>query len=259
MYDWNLRLSKRKDIWIIGFCWVMTIFYTIANYYIYATASSYDLYQKDTTASTEALLGFLYLGSVAMLISIILLGDRLLASKQAKSQELPSDFTPPSFDFKRRNLIRIILIGIITFLSLPWILALIGIYISDVPGLNLIFLGAQPYHGLPSVHLGRHHGTNAYIFAVYAIVFSMTLDSEYYLKNIYTRSIMAGGIIYLSLYAFIAGVEDGMNEQLVKRGIDTVIYPYIQYAYGFTLIWVIVAVSSLMFMIIWYKMALRKQ
>ena len=259
MYDWNLRLSKRKDIWIIGFCWVMTILFTIANYYIYATASSYDLYHKDTTASTEALLGFLYLGAVAMIITIVLLGDRLLASKQAKLQELPSDFTPPSFDFKRRNLIRIILIGIITFLSLPWILALIGIYISDVPGLNLIFLGAQPYHGLPSVHLGRHHGTTAYIFAVYAIIFSMTLDSEYYLKNIYARSLMAGGIVFLSLYAFIAGVEDGMNEQLVKRGIDTVIYPYIQYAYGYPLVWVIVAVSSLIFMIIWYKMALHNQ
>jgi hypothetical protein len=259
MYDWNLRLSKRVDIWTILFLWVMTILYTIANYVIYSTASAYDLYNGDSSAIVEALKAFLYSGAIALPTTIMMLGDRKFVSKQVRNNELMKETTLQETNHKKRNVIRIILLGVITFFSLPWIFSMVGIYISDIPGLNLIFLGAQPYNGHPSVHLGRHHGTTAYLFAVYAIILSVSLDSQYNLKNKFSRSVIAGLIAFLSMYAFIAGLEDGLNEQLLKRGIEPFLLPFLAEAYGGTVSWIIVAIISVVFLLLWFIISLKKK
>ena len=188
-----------------------------------------------------------------------MLGDRRIASKNALNQEPTSENSVPDFDFKRRNIFRAIIFIIITFFSLPWVFAIVGVYISDIPGLNLIFLGAQPYDGHPSVHLGRHHGTDAYFFAVFAIVLSVSLDSEYYLKQKISRSVVAGTIAFLSMYAVISGLEDGLNEQLLKRGIDVIIQPFFAWAYSSTLSWIIVACISVLVIILWFFISSKKE
>ena len=259
MYDWNLRVSKRVDIWILCFCWAFTIFFTIANYVIYSTASTYDLYEAGTVASVEATKAFLYFGSITLGATILMLGDRKIASKKAREQSLPSEFTPPKLNFRKRNISRLVLLAVITFFSLPWILAIVGIYVSNVPGLNLIFLGAQSIDGHPAVHLGRHHGADAYFFAVFAIIMSVSLDSPYYLKTKISRSIIAGAIAFMSMYAIIAGFEDGLNEQLLKRGIDVIIYPFFAEAYSSTISWVIIAMISFLVIILWFFIAAHKE
>jgi len=260
MYDWKLRLTKKVDSWTVVLCWAITIFDTIACYMVYTIASPYQLYLPDQSAIEKAIRAFIYLGVVSLFITIVMLGDRNLARKKAREQQIPSDFTPPVLNFKKRNSLRIISIGLILFFSLPWVFALVGIFISDIPILNLIFLGAQEYHGLPSVHLGSHHGTWAYQYAIIAVVLTMSLDSPYYLKNTLSRSIVAGGIVFLAGYAIVNGLEDGLNEQVLKRGIELISYDIIKAIYSNEIaFYSVLAGISILTIITWYRIASKKE
>ena len=262
MFDWKLRLSKRVDIWIVVICWAITIMDTVGAFVVYSTASSYDLYLPDQSAIEKALRAFLYLASFSIAAMILVVGDRRIANKNIRSQEpLSSDFTPPELNFKKLNIARVIMTIVILFFSLPWILALFGVFISDVPVLNLIFLGRQPYGSklLPSVHLGTHHGTWAYQFGIIAILFTKFLDSKYYLKDVRARSIIAGGIVFLAGYAVINGLEDGFNEQVMKRGIDLIAYDVVGAIYSSPLFYPILAGIALFVIMLWYKFARKKE
>lgn len=99
---------------------------------------------------------------------------------------------------------------VVTFVSLPWIFAMFGIYISDyIP----IFAGRQLYHGFPMVHLGVHHGLDGYLIVVLLpLVFKTVRRFKLKHLKIFTFGMVAGFIwgVYLLL-------EDGINEQLFKR------------------------------------------
>ncbi len=260
MYDWKLRLSKRVDVWTVVLCWAITIFDTIASFIVYSVASSYDLYFPEESAAMRALEAFFYVGSISVIVTILLLRDRNIARKSARDQQIPSNFIPPDFKFKKRNILRLISIALILFFSLPWIFALVGIYISDIPGLGLIFLGKQPSDGLPSVHLGTHHGLWACQFAIIAIILTILLDSPYYLKNKLSRSIIVGMIVFLAGFAIINGLEDGLNEQVWNRGINLVTYDIIYAIYSMEVaFYSVLGIIAVITIILWYRSASKKE
>jgi hypothetical protein len=247
------------DFWIVVFFWAISIFNMVANFIVYSVFPSYDLYNPGLSGAEKVLETASTLVPICAIVTIVLLGDRYLATKKSREQTgADSSTSLTSFNFKRRNIARLLLAGIITFFSLPWILAIVGVYISDVPLISAIFLGRQPYpypNGLPSVHLGAHHGWDAYIFSIFAIVGSISLDSKYYLKNKAFRSIIAGGIVFLSLYAFFAGFEDGINEQLLKRGLKVPVYEFFEEAYSSVFFYPLIAITAISCAIFWYYFA----
>ena len=260
MFDWKLRLSKKVDIWIVVLCWAIAFFDGIACFIVYSVASPYDLYLPDQSALEKGIRGFLYVGTIALIATVVMLGDRIIARKHVRDQQFASEFTPPLFHFKKRNIVRVIGIAVILFFALPWVFALVGIYISDIPGLGLIFLSRDVYHGLPAVHLGSHHGTWAYQFGILAIIFTVALDSPYYIKNKLSRTLIVGTIIFLAGYAIVNGLEDGLNEQILKRGIDLLLYNVIKAIYSNTLgFYSVLAVIIIVVMIFWYRAASKKE
>jgi hypothetical protein len=261
MYDWNLRLSKRVDIWTLVILWAIPIFNGIFAFITYSTASSFDLYLETQSALEKGLRGFFYLAAVSIPFTLLFLGDRKIATKKARDQKLSGDFTPPSLNFKKLNYVRIVSIVVIIFFSLPWIFAILGIFISDVPGLNLIFLGRQGFgpKGLPSVHLGTHHGTWAFELAVIAIILTKSLDSPYYLKDIRVRALTTGTVFFLACFTIINGLEDGLNEQVMKRGIDLITYDIVSFLYSNEFVsYTILVIIALIIMILWYRTASKK-
>jgi len=259
MYNWELRLSKRVDIWIVVFFWSISIFNIIANFIVYSTASSYDLYNATVNGVEKAIITASVVVPLSIIVSIVFLGDRSAVRKNLRAQKEPlSGFIEPSFNFKKRNIVRITLLITVFFFSLPWITALVGVYIDYIPGLNFIFLGSQPYNGLPSVHLGEHHGFGGFLFLTMAIVLSFSLDSNYYVKNKFARSLIAGGIAVMGLYGFIGAIEDGMNEQLLKRGIDLPIYHFFKDLYHWDFLYPALAIIGLTTLFLWYYFSAKK-
>ncbi len=103
----------------------------------------------------------------------------------------------------------------------PWIWAEFGFYISNAPLLGSIFLAEQirPSLGgepsLHAVHLGHHHGMDGTLLALSAIVLSrvpgrMPRKGEAIALALYVALMLA--------YGLANALQDGWNEQLVKRG-----------------------------------------
>lgn len=259
MYDWKLRLSKRVDIWIVVFFWSVTIFNIIANFVVYSTASSYDLYNATVNGVEKAIITASVLIPISGAVSILFLGDRLVARKSLRAQnDSLSGFIDPAFNFKKRNLIRLALLIIVIFISLPWITALVGVYVDYIPGLNLIFLGSQSYNGLPAVHLGEHHGFGGFLYMTMAIILSFSLDSNYYIKNKFTRSLIAGAIVIFGTYGFIGAMEDFLNEQLLKRGIDLPIYHFFTDLYHWDFLYPLLGILGITTLFFWYYFSVKK-
>ncbi len=255
-FDWSVRLSKHVDLVIVLIFWMVSVFNLVANFMVYSIYPAYDLYYPGVNAVEKVVEYSIILIPLSSFFSIVLLIDRYLALKNSKkTRKDDNKASSLDFNFKKRNLIRFIIGGVISFFSLPWILAVVGIYVSDVPFLSLVFLGRQlsPYsNGLPSVHLGTHHGWDAYLFAILSLVASTSLDSKYYFENRALRSIMTGAITFLLSYAFFAGFEDGLNEQLLNRGIDTPIYWFFEKVYYSPFLFLGLTIASISFALFWY-------
>jgi hypothetical protein len=104
-------------------------------------------------------------------------------------------------------------------LSVPWILAELGVY-----GPGWVFIMERPITGSdgaadPAVHLGHHHGLDGALFLVSAAVLSRV--------RIRSPRLRTATIAYLSLvfaYGAVNFAQDAWNEQLAKRGwVDTTI------------------------------------
>ena len=101
--------------------------------------------------------------------------------------------------------------------SLPWVLADLGIYSADLPGLGRIFLSRETpiSQGEIAVHLGHHHGMDGTLLAMTALALSRPLPS------MPAGRIRDGLSLWLSMllvYGLSRTVEDFWNEQVVKRG-----------------------------------------
>lgn len=108
---------------------------------------------------------------------------------------------------------RTLVVVVVLVLSLPWILADLGIYSPE-----WVFIMERPITGSdgnvnPAVHLGHHHGLDGALLVV-----SAALLSRARLRSV---RLAAASTLYLSLvfaYGAVNFAQDLWNEQLAKRG-----------------------------------------
>ena len=104
--------------------------------------------------------------------------------------------------------------------GIPWILANAGFYAGDIPGLRSIFMSKQilPEPGHPTlhaVHLGNHEGIDGILLAATALGCGACcrrcgpLDCAASSASTSRCSSPTGSLVALN---------DGWNEQIVKRG-----------------------------------------
>jgi hypothetical protein len=116
---------------------------------------------------------------------------------------------------------RVVLAAVLVFAALPWIWAELGFYVDDMPVIGDPFiakvvtpsLGGEP--SLHAVHLGHHHGLDGILLAVAALLLSRVPS------RMPRRAEVTGLAVYVALlltYGLANALQDGWNEQLVKRG-----------------------------------------
>lgn len=116
----------------------------------------------------------------------------------------------PALRFDRA---RTLLVVVVLVLSLPWILADLGVFSPE-----WVFIMERPITGsdgnvAPAVHLGHHHGLDGALLVV-----SAALLSRVRLRSV---RLAVASTLYLSLvfaYGAVNFAQDFWNEQLAKRG-----------------------------------------
>jgi hypothetical protein len=114
----------------------------------------------------------------------------------------------------------IILIALLLVAGIPWILANAGFNAGDVPGLRSIFMSKQilpePGHpNLHAVHLGNHEGIDGILLAATALALRRVLPQ---MRATRLRGVLGFYLALMLPYGFLVALNDGWNEQLVKRG-----------------------------------------
>ena len=123
--------------------------------------------------------------------------------------------------FNRWDYARIVFAVVLVALALPWIWAELGFYVDDTPVIGDPFiarvvkpsLGGEP--SLHAVHLGHHHGLDGILLALAALLLSRVPS------RMPRRGEGTGLAVYVALlltYGLANALQDGWNEQLVKRG-----------------------------------------
>jgi hypothetical protein len=126
----------------------------------------------------------------------------------------------------------------ILLLSIPWLLANLGYYVGDVPGLRSLFMSEQvvPEPGNPhlrAVHLGNHEGIDGVLLAITAVVLMRTLGR---IAAGARRTALAVYLSVLLVYGLGVALADGWHEQIVKRGwtswrVPSVLHPAAAWAW----------------------------
>ena len=135
----------------------------------------------------------------------------------------------------------------ILLLSIPWLLANLGYYAGDVPGLRSLFMSEQvvPEPGNPhlrAVHLGNHEGIDGVLLAVTAVVLVRTLGR---IVPSARRTALAAYLSVLLVYGLGVALADGWHEQIVKRNwtswrVPNVLHPSASWA------WLVVLAAALL-------------
>ncbi|MFX1450588.1 MAG: hypothetical protein ACFFCM_07085 [Promethearchaeota archaeon] len=227
-----MKLNK-VEIYILSAGWFYTIYFAIWAFIVYSTSNPYNAYGYGLAGTviggiSKALTFFLVNGLIILASTILI----ILENRQRQQQI--------DYNWQNSDYIRVIVLSVAFFFALPWLFAIHGIFISDISGLNLIFLGGQPGilgtnpfdYIYPSVHLGLHHGTDGYLHISYAIIFSILI---FKMKNPVIRNISIFGMGFLASYGLIAYLEDFFHEQIIKRGFIPPIWHVIKLLYDFSI------------------------
>jgi len=104
--------------------------------------------------------------------------------------------------------------------ALPWIFANAGVYVGDIPGLDAIFMSKKilPEQGHPdlhAVHLGNHEGLDGWLLAVTALGLRPVAAQ---MRPTRLRGVLSAYLALLLCYGVMVSLQDGWNEQLIKRG-----------------------------------------
>jgi len=112
---------------------------------------------------------------------------------------------------------RLVLGGVVVTGAMPWILADLGVYAGDIPGLRTVFLSRDsPLDpGFAAVHLGHHHGMDGTLLTLTALLASRQLFA---LPAGLPREMLSLATSSLLIYGLSRWGEDLWNEQVVKRG-----------------------------------------
>jgi hypothetical protein len=105
-------------------------------------------------------------------------------------------------------------------LSIPWLLANLGYYAGDIPGLHRLFMSTQvvPEPGHPhlrAVHLGNHEGLDGVLLALTAVVLVRSLGQ---MVRSTRRTVLSAYLSLLFVYGLGVALADGWHEQITKRG-----------------------------------------
>jgi hypothetical protein len=111
-------------------------------------------------------------------------------------------------------------IAVMTLAAVPWILANLGVYAGDVPGLGDVYMSKQvlPEPGHPdlhAVHLGNHEGLDGCLLAGIALALRRVLPR---MRPTALRGILGGYLALVLAYGVMVAANDGWHEQIVKRG-----------------------------------------
>jgi len=159
-----------------------------------------------------------------------------------------------STPFHRADWLRIGVALVLMLWSLPWIWAELGFYISKAPVLGSFFLaeevrpslGGEP--SLHAVHLGEHHGLDGTLLALSALALSRVPGR---MPGERGRVALTAYVSLLLVYGLALSLQDGWNEQLVKRGtvdskLPSMIRPDLSWAWLGLLLAAVVICSALL-------------
>jgi len=143
----------------------------------------------------------------------------------------------------RGDRVRVLVGTVLLLVSLPWVFADLGIFISDIPLLGHVYRSGQIWTSpegetLPSVHFGHHHGMAGMLLVVTALLLSREL------VRMRPTSLRTALAVYLSLllaYGIGNIANDAWYEQVVKRGwtdwaIPNVIRPELTWMWGLVIL-----------------------
>jgi len=259
------KLSLEIDFQIILVGWLLLFFAMLGNLYVYTSfepsataysdASAKEIPRGLVTALEKVTSNVATLGAFVTGMTILFLLDRDLAIKRLRKLRVKATtfttFTKNTY--KMNNFTKVILI-VTAFISIPWFLANLGLFATDIPVLNYIFLGVEDFNGYPSVHLGGHHGyKGAATFFLMILVF--TTARYFYDKRI--RAITGLTASYLLVWGFYNMFEDFFVEQLYKRGLIERIIP--QPGPDFEMLFPLYFIVALfIYIFIWKKLEVKK-
>jgi hypothetical protein len=123
--------------------------------------------------------------------------------------------------------VTIALIAVLAVLALPWILAEVGVYVGDFPGLGDVFMSKQADANQRevAVHLGDHHGFNGAELAITGLVLSRAVGT---LRRGWVRLALGLYVALMVVYGVANGAQDFWYEQVVKRDWATSQIPNMQ-------------------------------
>ncbi|MHA1378692.1 MAG: hypothetical protein ACTSRG_09950 [Candidatus Helarchaeota archaeon] len=227
-----MKLSKLQKF-IIGYGWFYSIYFAIWAFIVYSTSNQYNTYGYGLAGTSIG--GLIKFSMFILTNGMIIFISTILILLDNRENEL--ELERP---WQRSDYIRVIMLGLVIFFGLPWLFAIHGVFISDIPGLNSIFLGSQrgvlgtnPFDYLyPSVHLGTHHGLDGLLFIIYAVVYSILV---FVMKNSKIRNFLIFAIGILASYGLVAYLEDFFHEQIIKRGYIPSIWYIIKFLYDYSI------------------------
>jgi hypothetical protein len=114
----------------------------------------------------------------------------------------------------------IVFVALLLVAGIPWLLANVGVYAGDIPGLRTVFMSKQilPEPGHPTlhaVHLGNHEGIDGILLAAIALGLRRVLPE---LRPTRLRGVLGVYLALMLAYGSLVALNDGWNEQIVKRG-----------------------------------------
>jgi hypothetical protein len=125
----------------------------------------------------------------------------------------------PLRPWERLDWLRLAAALLVVFVALPWEFADWGVYVSHVPGIGHLFLGAQIRRSagveptLHAVHLGRHHGMDGALCVLSGLLLSRVVRDLS--ERLHELGAFAVGA--LLAYGALNVANDAWDEQLWKR------------------------------------------
>lgn len=129
----------------------------------------------------------------------------------------------------RDERVRLLLMGVVLLVEIPWVAAVIGVSLDHVPVLDAVYLSDSFVHqpgipGLhPAVHAGLHHGLCGGLLVTTSIWLSRRLAA---VRGETRRRLLAGYLSLLAAYGGANALQDFWLEQIVKRGLVDWQFPY---------------------------------
>jgi hypothetical protein len=202
------------------------------------------------------------IGLVPIVWTFILLLDRKISPRQdpiTNSLEKENQPNPGQTPFYKDKFRVIMLISLI-FVSLPWILALFGVFIDDIPGLRFFMSKeAIPWEdNLPAVHLGMHHGYTGFYLCMFVVLMSYSINS---IKTQKLRTIWGLICNIVLVFGIYSVAQDFMNEQFYNyfrlNGTNLPLLNLIPFEFGdyrmFIVLFIIIALGILSYFCVWRK------